>query len=60
MISPCIKVCRLEEGICTGCGRTQDQIRDWLILTDKERKKIMKKLKKSKLTVAFNRNIGDD
>ena len=29
---------------CVGCGRTQDEIRDWTILTDQERKEIMERL----------------
>ena len=42
MESPCIKVCELNsELVCIGCGRTQDEIRDWMILTDEERKEIM-------------------
>lgn len=26
MISPCVQVCRLEDGVCAGCGRTIEQI----------------------------------
>tara|TARA_B100000424_G_scaffold188202_1_gene146307 strand:- start:1791 stop:1949 length:159 start_codon:yes stop_codon:yes gene_type:complete len=45
MESPCIKVCELNsELVCIGCGRTQDEIRDWMILTDEERKEIMERL----------------
>ena len=53
MESPCIKVCKFNYGeylsvsgelICIGCGRTQDEIRDWTILTDQERKEIMERL----------------
>ena len=35
------KVTHME---CVGCGRTQDEIRDWTILTDQERKVIMERL----------------
>ena len=42
--SPCIQICKLENDICIGCGRTQDEIRDWMILTDEERKEIMERL----------------
>ena len=31
---------------CIGCGRTQDEIRDWTILTDQERKIIMERVSK--------------
>ena len=44
--SPCVKVCKLEGGVCKGCGRTQDEIREWLILTEKQRDLIMQRLEK--------------
>ena len=43
--SPCVKICNLENGICTGCGRTQDEIREWVIMTDIQREEIMERLK---------------
>jgi len=27
--SPCIRICRVEAGICQGCGRTLDEIARW-------------------------------
>lgn len=27
--SPCIQICRVEAGICQGCGRTLDEITRW-------------------------------
>ena len=42
--SPCVKICRLEDGVCIGCGRTQDEIREWVIMTDNQREKIMERL----------------
>ena len=54
MKSPCIKVCKIKEGIdyislgsqliCVGCGRTLEQIRDWTTYTDEQRDSIMEKL----------------
>ena len=41
--SPCVKICSLEEGVCIGCGRTQIEIRDWVIMTDIQREEIMKR-----------------
>ena len=43
--SPCVKICTLEDGVCMGCGRTQDEIREWVIMTDNQREKIMERLK---------------
>lgn len=45
-ISPCVKVCRLNDDktYCTGCGRTLTQIGDWRTYTDAERVRIMQGL----------------
>ena len=46
--SPCIGVCMLQKvnniTSCTGCKRTPYEIRNWTILSDKERKEIMSEL----------------
>ena len=42
--SPCIKVCRIEDGLCVGCKRTLDEIRDWMILSDYEQNKLLHEL----------------
>jgi len=50
MKSPCVKICHLVNKIthmeCVGCGRTQEEIRDWTILTDQEREVIMERVSK--------------
>ena len=43
--SPCVKICKLENGICIGCGRTQDEIREWAIMTEIQREETMERLK---------------
>ena len=43
--SPCVKICSLEDGVCIGCGRTQDEIREWVIMTENQREEIMERLK---------------
>ena len=45
--SPCVKICNLENGICIGCGRTQDEIREWVVMTDIQREEVMERLKKN-------------
>ena len=45
--SPCVKICNLENGICIGCGRTQYEIREWVIMTDTQRDEIMERLKEN-------------
>jgi len=43
--SPCIKVCTLEGSICIGCYRTQDEIREWMIFSDEQKKETLEKIK---------------
>ena len=45
--TPCMAICRTENGVCIGCGRTTEEIEKWLDYTDNERKIIMKKLESS-------------
>ena len=43
--TPCIGVCQYDnEDICGGCFRTLDEISNWALMTEEERKEIMKKL----------------
>jgi predicted Fe-S protein YdhL (DUF1289 family) len=42
--SPCTKVCKIKEGVCTGCRRTLEQIREWGSMTDEERQDAMREL----------------
>ncbi|HEY1027266.1 MAG TPA: DUF1289 domain-containing protein [Pseudomonas sp.] len=35
--NPCIKVCEFEQGICLGCGRSRQEIKDWKRLDKGER-----------------------
>lgn len=43
-ITPCIGVCRTENGICKGCGRTIEEISRWPRLSYEERMTIMRRL----------------
>jgi predicted Fe-S protein YdhL (DUF1289 family) len=44
--SPCIKVCTMDtaSGLCTGCGRTLDEIARWGGMSEAEREAIMRML----------------
>ena len=53
--SPCVKICELVEKVCIGCGRTQDEIRDWVIMTDTQRQTIMTRLQNK--GVHFDQNL---
>ncbi|GHD10234.1 DUF1289 domain-containing protein [Tianweitania populi] len=41
--SPCILVCSIDmkTGYCFGCGRTRDEISDWLTMTPEQRRAVM-------------------
>lgn len=42
--TPCISVCRLSDGKCVGCGRTDEEIIEWYNYTDEQRREIMERL----------------
>jgi uncharacterized protein len=44
--SPCTKICVLDQksGLCIGCGRTLDEIGQWLSLSEPERSRVMGEL----------------
>ena len=44
--SPCTKVCIVDprSGLCRGCGRTLDEIGQWMSLSESERSRIMTEL----------------
>jgi len=44
--TPCVSICRQEGGRCVGCGRTTEEVTNWLNYTDDERKTIMERLEK--------------
>ena len=46
MDSPCVKICVLDPvtDLCTGCGRTLDEIAAWSDLSDEEHRRIMAEL----------------
>ena len=43
-ITPCVSLCKLEDGKCLGCDRTRDEIASWRKYTDEERLDVMKRL----------------
>jgi len=44
--SPCISVCQIDDvtGLCLGCRRTIDEIRDWIIMLPDERQAVLQRL----------------
>ncbi|MFT5519811.1 MAG: putative Fe-S protein YdhL (DUF1289 family) [Enterobacterales bacterium] len=40
--SPCISICALDsQGLCTGCFRTGEEIRDWGNSTNQQRRNVL-------------------
>lgn len=47
--SPCIRNCCLDDNdICMGCFRTLDEIKAWLLLTDREKRVVLNKCQQRK------------
>ena len=44
--SPCISICRMENEVCVGCGRTVDDIVNWYDMTDDEKQAVLNRLEK--------------
>lgn len=44
----CVGQCHRLNGYCTGCGRTNDEIFDWILLSDKEKQQILNSLREDK------------
>jgi uncharacterized protein len=47
MRSPCVKICKIDivTKVCSGCGRTLEQIANWRYYTEEQRDAIMQTLK---------------
>ena len=46
--SPCIQVCKLENNMCVGCGRSKRDIKNWLQYSNEKKYQIIKQIKKGK------------
>ena len=46
METPCIKICTYDPAIrmCSGCGRTLEEVRGWFAMTDDQRRAVMLQL----------------
>ena len=44
--SPCQNICVLQDGICIGCGRTDDEITEWYTATDDRKIEIIENSEK--------------
>ena len=44
VVSPCIKICTLQNDFCIGCGRTTQEIAEWSKASDKKKRDILERL----------------
>jgi len=42
--SPCISVCRMENEVCVGCGRTTEEVVEWYNFTNDEKQAVLNRL----------------
>jgi len=44
--SPCVSICRLDDktGLCVGCFRNIDEIRDWMIMLPAQRQEVLRQI----------------
>jgi len=46
--SPCIGICKLKDGVCIGCYRKSNEVRDWYKYNDKQKTKVLERIEKVK------------
>lgn len=44
MLTPCIRKCKVQDGMCVSCRRTLAEIKEWKEMSDDGRMKLMKEL----------------
>ncbi len=44
VVSPCIKICTLQNNFCIGCGRSTQEIAEWSTASKKRKEEILERL----------------
>jgi len=44
VVSPCIKICTLQDDFCIGCGRSTQEIAEWSTASNKRKERILERL----------------
>ena len=44
--SPCISVCRYENEVCRGCGRTVEEVVGWWDMSNDEKQAVLNRIEK--------------
>ena len=51
---PCVSICALDQNdTCIGCQRTGDEILRWTMMTDEERREVLRKVAEREKKVAI-------
>lgn len=55
--SPCIAICSTAQGdaVCKGCGRSEDEVRDWTRLSPAEKREVWRRISADGTAWRFNR-----
>lgn len=48
IMSPCVRQCKMVQGVCKGCGRTLSEISEWTSYTNQEKQTVLKRISKEK------------
>lgn len=44
--SPCISICRMEDEVCVGCGRTVEEVVEWYNFSNDEKQTVLNRIEK--------------
>ena len=44
--SPCVSICRYEDEVCVGCGRTVEEVIEWYNFSDDEKQAVLNRIEK--------------
>jgi predicted Fe-S protein YdhL (DUF1289 family) len=47
--SPCVSICKVEDNLCIGCGRTLDEIASWTTMTQAQRQEVLERIERDKI-----------
>ena len=55
--APCIAICSTAQGdaVCKGCGRTEDEVQDWPVLSPAEKRIVWRRITQEATAWRFNR-----
>ncbi|MGB3070999.1 MAG: DUF3717 domain-containing protein [Ottowia sp.] len=55
--TPCIAICSTSQGdaVCKGCGRTEQEVQEWLVLTPYEKRAVWRRITLQGTALRFNR-----